>query len=49
MTNLITELRGNYNLSKRLGCAPQDYKLQAAHPNQESSVFHLLTQGLYNE
>ncbi|OAD02635.1 hypothetical protein MUCCIDRAFT_128322, partial [Mucor lusitanicus CBS 277.49] len=44
MTNLISELRGTYDLSKKLGCAPQDYKLQAAHPNQNTSVFHLLTQ-----
>ncbi|KAI8645414.1 Metallo-dependent phosphatase-like protein [Parasitella parasitica] len=44
MTNLISELRGTYGLSKRLGCAPHDYRLQSAHPNQESSVFHLLTQ-----
>ncbi|CEP08451.1 hypothetical protein [Parasitella parasitica] len=44
MTNLISELRNTYGLSRRLGCAPQDYKLYSAHPNQESSVFHLLTQ-----
>lgn len=45
MTNHIFKLRKDLGLSKRLGCSPQDYRLNAALPQDNSSVIRLVTHG----
>ena len=43
ITKNIFELRKKYDLSARLGCAPQNYYLNSVPTNATNSVFSLLT------
>jgi hypothetical protein len=47
MSKVITKLRKEYDLSKILGCAPQDYGLYSVPITHNSSVYKLITGGIY--